>query len=183
MTQSNLIKEFQLLFKKEDTDSEKVCHFLWDAENDAGESKTKFTRKEIYALIYTCLIEKPAILDEKVTQSFLSLLTNCDNEEENFINDKILIKLSNSREPLRSWSKFENLLVKMINCDAIKPEQIEAEVLQALKAEYPENTLNSFASCLKSVVDSFKRKDKYKDEQFVEILDWLAWFCSEEADL
>src|SRR5437870_109958 len=84
------------------------------------------------------------------------------------------ISMSSSKDKMKSWFKYEVFLCRALILGLISPSRLEEVVLPILKQELPEDLLRRFASCLKSVVDTYRKEkpNSYYDEEFLEILDW-----------
>jgi len=97
--------------------------------------------------------------------------------------------LAASKSPLDSWNKMEYLLGRLLRHGVILPIVLEDECLQFLKQTWPPEVLQRFGSCIKGVVDTYKRElattcgggGGVSQDFNQEFLEWIAWFVAEAA--
>lgn len=86
--------------------------------------------------------------------------------------------LGRSRKPIDTWSRFENLLIRLLKAQLILPVVLEDQSIRILKSNWPKEVLCRLSSCLNGVVSSLKSRPDF-DQHF---LDWTVWFYSELTD-
>lgn len=103
---------------------------------------------------------------------------------EQVISLSILNQVHESSDRVRSWLKYEIFLTKILVTGVVSAEEFESAVLPLLKSEMDANMLSKFGSCLKGAVSSFRKtRSSYRDEEFVQLLEWISWLCSPAADV
>lgn len=122
----------------------------------------------------------PLETDSDLFSDFLSNhLVGREFNSDMIISTHILETVHSSCNRSKSWLKYETLLDRALALDILTPSSVEDAVLPILKENLPNDLLTSFASCLNSVVESFKRrKPNEEQDEFLEILQWVSWLFS-----
>lgn len=95
----------------------------------------------------------------------------------------LLVRVHQSEQRVAAWLKYEIVLTKVLVAGIVTPEQFESAVLPLLKSEMDPNLQAKFGSCLKGAVSSYRKvQSNYRQEQFVQLLEWIGWLCSPAAD-
>ena len=145
--------------------------------------KEEDTSSMFHSMVIELITIKPKIIDDDMLNTFSKCYSQIPNLT--IVNECILTRLFSAKEDNRtSWFKYEFLLNKLLKNDIITPEALESQTLTTLKHDIDEQALNKFASCLQSVIDAHRKTscDSYKSEQFLEILEWISWFCKGTSD-
>lgn len=150
-----------------------------------GTQEDELIDAKVVKLALSLIAKRPAEFKSEIADCFVNFLKRNDRKTSRcFVTVDNLLLLTESNDKRTSWLKFEAFLTKCLISNAITPQELEIETLLVLKHEFDEttDTLHRFSSCLTSVIDSYKRSqsNNYREDQFLEILDWLAWFCHEE---
>lgn len=109
------------------------------------------------------------------------------------ISSRNLYMLSKSTNPNVTWDKFEAFMGRLLQSGLLLPIVLEDQCLVILKKEWPQDQLRRLGSCLKGVIESWKRKNPVPPTagggasntdllNFTEeFLDWFAWIFSNMA--
>ena len=127
------------------------------------------------------IAKHPQEVDTELFNQFLTQqLTGKTVPSEIFMSEGVLRLIHESSNKSRSWIKYEIFLTRALVLGILSPSSLEDAVLPLLKNDMSNDLLNCFASCLKSVIESYKKNksSSYTEAEFLDILDWVAWFCS-----
>lgn len=91
--------------------------------------------------------------------------------------------LHKSTNPNATWDKMEHFLGRLLKSSLILPIGLEDQCLVILKKEWPEDLLRRLGSCLKGVIDSWKKQGHARQREDLlnftqEFLDWFAWLLT-----
>ena len=136
-------------------------------------------------LITTLVTYQPKLIDSEWMQRFVAFYLENELTLTKFMSPRNFYILNLSKEPIRTWSKYESILIRFVQKEIYSIQSLEADILWVLgnKNEFDEEMLRKLASCLKSVVDSCKSNEKFKIyAEKIELLDWTSWLCSGQSD-
>lgn len=146
------------------------------------EGMSKDESPEVLVDVMLHVIAKyPQEVDTELLNQFLTQhLTGKTVPSEILMSENVLRLIHESSNKSRSWIKYEIFLTRALILGVLSPSSLEDAVLPLLKNDMSNDLLNYFASCLKSVVESYKKNksSSYTEAEFLDILDWVAWFCS-----
>eukprot|EP00095_Tigriopus_kingsejongensis_P002251 maker-scaffold478_size161223-snap-gene-0.25 protein:Tk02251 transcript:maker-scaffold478_size161223-snap-gene-0.25-mRNA-1 annotation:"PREDICTED: codanin-1" len=90
-----------------------------------------------------------------------------------------------SPEASTTWYRMEHFLNRLLKAGLVAPLVLEDQCMQLLRSEWPEELLKKFASCMKSVVETYKLENQNRDDEegdFSDLLDWMLWFWQDLHD-
>lgn len=140
--------------------------------------------KPLMEVVFDTIVSRPENIDSDVFNMFLrEYLPGKIFNSDMFISKDILERIEASANKSKSWLKFEVFLSRALQLEVLSPSSLEDAVLPLLKEDLHENLMMNFASCLNSVIESYKRKTGSSDE-FLQILEWVAWaYSNSDQDL
>lgn len=136
-------------------------------------------------LTITLVTYQPNVVDSDLIQKIVLFYVDNKLTINKFISARNLLILSQSKERLKTWDKYESILLRLIQKDVYSIQSLETDVLGVLdnQNEWNEQLLTKLASCIKTAVDFCKSNEKYKDyAEKIELIDWLSWFCGQSND-
>lgn len=139
----------------------------------------KFMIADWYMMI---LIYKPDLIDTKLNCLLFDFFCQFDTKPSNLINlicPRNLDLLKRSPKKILSWKKMESTVINLLNHGWLSRKELEGQCLSVLKLKWPDDHLARFASFLSSVVEHEKRSSATGDCEFLDIIEWLSWFCQE----
>jgi hypothetical protein len=133
-------------------------------------------------VVLDMIVDSPQDTDSDSINFFLrEYLPDKSFSSEMFIFKAILQRIQSSKNRLLSWLKYEVFLTQALLLQVLSPSSLEDAVLPLLKEDLPEEVMLNFASCLKSVIESYKKKNNngsVQDTEFLDILEWVSWAFS-----
>jgi hypothetical protein len=87
-----------------------------------------------------------------------------------------LVFLENATE--RGWANWERLFLRLLRAEMVNTDNLEADTVSLLAHSWSPETLKRLGGVLTRVSQCPEVRSKHN----VELLDWVAWFCSEEPD-
>uniref|UniRef100_T1J5Z9 Codanin-1 C-terminal domain-containing protein n=1 Tax=Strigamia maritima TaxID=126957 RepID=T1J5Z9_STRMM len=127
------------------------------------------------------LVLEPNYVTEEHLESFSRIWKKCDLVESSFpavITSNLLTHLGSAKNLTISWKRVGDLLLLLLKCDIVTPQNFEGQCLDVLKYDWSDDMLNLFAQCLDDVTDKYKRFSG--TSEFTELVEWLAWFCHQD---
>lgn len=92
--------------------------------------------------------------------------------------------MAHSAQRSSAWAKLEALLGRLLAAGVVPTIAFEAQTMQLLRQQWPREILNPLASCLRGVLESWRRTSGKSDSEFYDLVEWVAWFFSSlEEDL
>ena len=91
--------------------------------------------------------------------------------------------LSKTSNPSMTWDKFEHFVGRLLSSSLLHPYVLEYQCMNLLKRgqeELSEDTSKRLGSCLKGVIDSWKRQNLQRNQENFpdfgeQFLEWFAW--------
>jgi len=130
----------------------------------------------------------PKVMTAELQDEFMNLWSKFPEPPQqlfSILSARNIKLLAASPNPSQTWDKMEFLLGRLLRKGLILPIVLEDECLHFLKQTWPAEILQRFGSCVKSVVETWKREHSPQDpcsqgfnQEFVE---WIAWFVGEAA--
>ncbi|TRY70177.1 hypothetical protein TCAL_02788 [Tigriopus californicus] len=133
------------------------------------------------------LANAPRCMTPNVQDDFVQLWTGSMEPPKDlvtYISPCNMELLRKSRDPRNTWMKLEPFLMRLLKSGLVVPMVLETQCLQLLRVQWPVDFVKSFASCMKSVMESWS-KTQYgatKDNSFGELADWMVWFWQDLGD-
>ena len=161
----------------------KTIQWLLNASRD---STTSTNQSFVSSLLMNVMTKRPDLMDSDVTDIFIDYWSKTGAPLTDLVSVDVLKKINSCSQKHASWLKYETILSKLLNRKIVTPSNMEDVILPLLKETFDDDLRKSFASCLKSVVETFKNdEDNMKsaeldDLRFLEIMDWISWIFSEE---
>lgn len=132
----------------------------------------------------SALTTAPNTVDSDMIAEVVKKLSEQNVKAEDLISEEIVSQVHASCDRVRSWFKYEIFLTKVLIAGVVSAEQFESAVLPLLKSQMDRCMMHKFGSCLKGTVSSYRSsKRAYRDEEFVQVLEWIGWLCSSSADI
>ena len=142
---------------------------------------------EVFAFL-DILTTDPKKADSDLMEQVISKLTKGETGTkilaERLISLPVLERVNSSPDRVKSWFKFEVFLTKALVAGVVSAEEFESAVLPLLKEPMERGLLSRFGSCLKGTVTSYRKaKPNNREQQFVQLMEWIGWLCSPAADV
>lgn len=163
-----------------------IHHNCLFEENSDGLSKPQCPNLLIYILI-KILASQPKLLEDSTRDAIASYFKTNNIKAEGLITIDNLTTLNQSKSPLMTWLKYENLLIHLIKERIYEPKTMSNETLAVVKSEINPDIASRFSSvlstCVKHCRDSNRHNiDEEEEEKWCEIVDWMSWFLITEED-
>jgi hypothetical protein len=122
-------------------------------------------------------------VDSEMVAQVISKLSEQQAPADVIVSMPVLIRVHQSPQRMSAWLKYEILLTKVLTSAVVKPDEFESVVLPLLKEQMDVQLQAKFGSCLKGAVTSYRKlRATYREEQFVQLMEWIGWLCSPAAD-
>lgn len=133
------------------------------------------------------LANAPRCMTAEIQDGFIRLWTEIMEPPKDlvtFISPCNMELMRKSRDPRTTWMKLEPFLIRLLKSGLVVPMVLETQCLQLLRVQWPVEFVKSFASCMKSVMESWSKAQTgaTKDNNFGELADWMVWFWQDLGD-
>ncbi|XP_049792944.1 codanin-1 [Schistocerca nitens] len=98
---------------------------------------------------------------------------------ERILSPRNVAVMDQSRDPARSWDHLALLLNTLLREQLMTPEQLEDQCVALLRNSWPQVTLDRFSTCIKHVIETYRKENKDKYDEFVMLMELVSELCDD----